>query len=333
MDSATDSPNRCKQCYFVPGDWNDQDTANTFRDAADLVRRWRAPLADDRLNDRAQPDTRSVAECTDQLRESLWICRFLIEVAINEPGQDLGSVAGPRSSVRQRVLDFRACLDALAVESRALHSTLSKAGSADWESIINLNGRSHSVREVSRRYLHELWHQLADIAATGRALGRPCPDQEGVVTQISVSEGGVPKTAVESAEIGRRGLAGDVQSTRRHHGRPWQAVCLWSSDVIAALVDEGHSITPGAAGENITISGIDWASLHAGTFISIGAATFQLSAPTSPCFKIKGWFVGEDSTRIDHDAHPGFSRWYASVIAPGMINIGDAVRVGQTHGQ
>jgi MOSC domain-containing protein YiiM len=39
----------------------------------------------------------------------------------------------------------------------------------------------------------------------------------------------------------------------------WQALCLWSADVIGEFARAGHAIRPGAAGENIIVTGIDWA--------------------------------------------------------------------------
>ena len=57
----------------------------------------------------------------------------------------------------------------------------------------------------------------------------------GVVHRIHVSDGGVPKLPVDAADIGLRGVAGDRQQNRKHHGAPWQALCLWSLEVIQEL--------------------------------------------------------------------------------------------------
>jgi MOSC domain-containing protein YiiM len=72
---------------------------------------------------------------------------------------------------------------------------------------------------------------------------------------LSRSDGGVPKHSTDHVTVGFRGVDGDRQATRAHHGSPWQALCLWSREVIDALVAEGHPIAPGAAGENVTIAG------------------------------------------------------------------------------
>ena len=115
--------------------------------------------------------------------------------------------------------------------------------------------------------VHHLWHGLVSIADVRRAADDAVLRQHGVVDQLNASGGGVPKTAVDAAVIGVRGVDGDTQATRLHHGRPWQALCLWSGDVIASLAADGHPIAPGNAGENITISGFDWGSLRGGTVI------------------------------------------------------------------
>ena len=84
----------------------------------------------------------------------------------------------------------------------------------------------------------------------------------GRIVQISLSQGGVPKTAVPEAEIVATGLVGDRHSNPQIHGGPEKAVCLWSLEVIETLQAEGHNLTPGAAGENVTIAGLDWPQIR-----------------------------------------------------------------------
>lgn len=175
--------------------------------------------------------------------------------------------------------------------------------------------------------VHHLWHGLVSIADVRRAADDAVTSQRGVIDQISSSTGGVPKTAIESAEVGIRGIAGDVQAARVHHGRPWQALCLWAREVIDAFAADGHPIQPGSAGENVTVSGIDWSTLRGGTIIDLGAVRCQLSAPAAPCRKNARWFTDGDFSRMDHALHPEAGRWYASVLRPGTISPGDVVIV------
>ena len=176
--------------------------------------------------------------------------------------------------------------------------------------------------------VHDLWHGLV----TELAPAQETKQLVGSVHQLNASSGGVPKTPIDRAEIGARGIVGDTQAARVHHGRPWQALCLWSSDVIEVLKGEGHPIDAGYAGENITVAGIDWSELQGGMTFSIGdgddAVRCQLSLPAVPCSKNSAWFLGGDIDRMDHDLNPGFSRWYASVLTPGTVAPGDPVRFG-----
>lgn len=147
------------------------------------------------------------------------------------------------------------------------------------------------------------------------------------VHQISVSGGGVPKLAVESAVIDESGVVGDAQADRVHHGRPHQALCLFSLEVIERFRIEGHPITPGAAGENITVSGLDWAEVTPGRHMRIGSVEIEITGYTTPCAKNARWFVDGRFNRMHANTHPGESRVYARVLSGGPIRQGDPVQL------
>lgn len=171
---------------------------------------------------------------------------------------------------------------------------------------------------------------LADLSAAGRVLARlgaGAPQMEGTVASVNRSAGGVPKDPVPGAAVTQRGLEGDRQADRRHHGRVWQALCLWSADLIDELAEEGHPIAPGRAGENLTLAGLDWERIRPGTRIRVGTAMVEVSLPATPCAKNARWFTGGDFMRMSHDRHPGWSRWYASVLTAGEVAAGDAAVV------
>ncbi len=142
-----------------------------------------------------------------------------------------------------------------------------------------------------------------------------------------MSHGGVPKMPVEAVDIGWRGLAGDRQAARRHHGRLWQAVCLWSAETIRMLVAEGNPVFPGAAGENVTVAGVDWGSLRPGSRLPVGGALLEITMPALPCSKNAQWFVDGDFNRMHHERQPGVSRLYALVVRPGPVMLGEEVVV------
>lgn len=148
----------------------------------------------------------------------------------------------------------------------------------------------------------------------------------GSVHGLFTSDGGVPKLPVERVEIGPRGLAGDRQAARRHHGRPWQALCLWSLEVVERLREEGHPLAPGRAGENVSIAGLDWAAVRPGTRLRLGDEVHaEVTVPALPCKKNARWFLGGDFMRMYHGREPGVARVYAWVLGGGTLRVGDAV--------
>lgn len=150
----------------------------------------------------------------------------------------------------------------------------------------------------------------------------------GRIVQISISPGGVPKRAVDSARVTRDGLEGDAHRDREHHGGPERAVCLYSMEAIRALVAEGHTVSPGALGENVTVEGLEWASVEPGARLQLGTAVLlEVTRYTSPCFNIKAAFVGGEFARVSQKRHPGWSRVYTRVLQEGTIRTGDSARL------
>ena len=148
------------------------------------------------------------------------------------------------------------------------------------------------------------------------------------VHQINTSRGGVPKLPVASARLEVGGVVGDEQADRRHHGGPDQDLCLYSLEVVERLRSEGHPIEAGAAGENLTLSGLDWSVMRPGLRLRIGAdAVAEVTRPAPPCAKNARWFSDRDYSRMSEELHPGRSRWYARVLSPGVVMAGDPVVV------
>lgn len=147
----------------------------------------------------------------------------------------------------------------------------------------------------------------------------------GRLDSIQVSDGGVPKRPVAEAEVGSGGLRGDWQRERRYHGGPLRAVSLYSAEVIAALRAEGHPISPGSTGENLTLSGLPWQAVVPGAELRVGEVRLRVESFASPCQKIAASFAGGSSKRVSQELHPGWSRAYASVLSPGRVRVGDAV--------
>ena len=171
-----------------------------------------------------------------------------------------------------------------------------------------------------QRALREMWTPLAALG------GETGGTTQGVVAGLFLSDGGVPKNAVDSVEIGWRGVLGDRQASRQHHGRPWQAICLWSADIVEDLARARHPIRPGSAGENVSIRGLDWSVTRPGARVTLGTAVLALTAYAIPCSKNARWFADGDYDRMSHERSDQ-SRVYARVVQPGRANAGDSVQV------
>ena len=132
---------------------------------------------------------------------------------------------------------------------------------------------------------------------------------------------------VLEATVTESGIDGDGQRDLKFHGGPERAISVYSIELIRALQAEGHPIAPGLVGENLTVSGVDWAAITPGAEIRIGGVRLLVTRYAAPCTNIRGAFAGEDFTRISHKRHPGWSRVYTRVLQGGTIRAGDTVEV------
>lgn len=329
--TTTPTTETCEACGFDGGRWDRQDTIRTIEPAGIF-----ATLAVERLDpDVAQrrPDaaTWSIAEYIEHLG-GFAALRLACTAAVEQPGVHLGDLRDDGTIGEPRDIDLPAAIATLDREAAAFRDLLLKLDDSQWSATARFGpagepGQEWSVNHAARHAVHDLLHHLDDIASIRHRLGDTVGPLLGEVAQVSASGGGVPKLALEEAEIDLGGVVGDRQATRRHHGRPWQALCLYSAEVIDAFAQQGHPIAAGSTGENLTISGIDWRELRAGLVVSIGEVTCRLSAPAVPCKKNDRWFSDGTSRRMHHDVNPGMSRWYATVLTPGMVRPGDTVTV------
>ncbi|HYO99097.1 MAG TPA: MOSC domain-containing protein [Pyrinomonadaceae bacterium] len=151
---------------------------------------------------------------------------------------------------------------------------------------------------------------------------------DGYIYQLNCSNGGVPKLPVEEAQLTPTGLVGDRQRYPLIHGGPQRALCLYSLEVIEALQAEGHPIRPGSIGENVTVAGLDWASLAPGCRLALGdEVVIELTSYATPCRKIRGSFEDGKFKRVSQKQHAGEARLYARVIRTGKLAVGQRVRL------
>ena len=103
----------------------------------------------------------------------------------------------------------------------------------------------------------------------------------GTVLQVSVSQGGIPKRAIPSAELTATGIAGDAWRYPFHGGRR-QAILLVTIEGIDELISQGFPLFPGALGENLTTRGLDRRELRIGRRVRVGQAEIELTRIRRP---------------------------------------------------
>lgn len=147
----------------------------------------------------------------------------------------------------------------------------------------------------------------------------------GIVASVNTSPGGVPKRPVDRAWAARDGVEGDGHIYPGHGGAD-AAVCLLAQEAIERVRADGHELFPGAVGENVTLLGIDWAALRPGDRLAFGSGLeLELTTCATPCQTIAHWFTERRIARLGEKRHPEDARWYARVIAEGMLEPGDDV--------
>lgn len=332
----SDGPELCAECGFDSTRWRVPD-AITHMGA--LGWWWRNALA--RLDQaevarRPAPAVWSVLEYGVHSAWATAVLRGSLErVLAGESWDPTDRVNPPLSHVSPDddplLVELDQMLEDLEREGRDM-AALAKTAGNDWGRSAERAGRPPARADLILFHaVHDASHHQMDVGRGLSALGlgtlRAGRGRSGRVTQINTSAGGVPKIPVEHVDVDSDGLAGDHQADQKNHGRPFQAVCLWSTDALADLTAAGHDVFPGAVGENLTIDGLDWSTLRPGARWRVGSTLLELSYPAVPCHKQARWFTDGDFTRLAYEKNPHWSRWYAWVREPGSVATNDPVLI------
>jgi len=323
VDGVT--PETCAACGFDAGAWTPHAAA-TLLDALGLW--WRLALADlpaDTVNRRPAPDVWSALEYGQHSALVTAVLRFAIEQILDDETRLPPAPEGDGSAGAPVQLAVDAVVADLDREGRALAAVTRRFDPEGWTRVGYSGERPIQAGAALRHAVHDASHHLMDVSRGLAALRAGAPSATGVVVQVNASDGGVPKHAVPEGWVSPSGLAGDHQAERLHHGRPFQALCLWSLEVIEELAADGHPIAPGAAGENVTLSGLDWSTLRPGALLRVDDVLAELSFPAIPCAKQTRWFSDGDFQRISHTRNPHLARWYAWVREAGVVRPGATV--------
>lgn len=320
----------CARCGFDSNSWRRRDTTVVFGMLGYWWRHATAGIPDEDLNRRPRPHVWSALEYGLHSAMVIPILRDGIERILAEDGchaPDPCPEVDTEDATRPLHLDPASILGALEIEGAVLASLVDERRDG-WDHVGRLDdGRPWQAEATLLHAVHDTTHHFLDVAEGLTAIGAAGPTQHALVERIDVSGGGVPEVSLGSAPLDRTGVGVDGRGDGQHHARPFEAVCLWSSEEIAQLSTHGHSIPAGPVGESLTVAGVDWGAMRPGTLLQVGTALIELSYPAAPSQRQGGWFSDEAFNRVPDDDHPEWAGWYAWVRRPGLIRVGNAAVV------
>ena len=156
---------------------------------------------------------------------------------------------------------------------------------------------------------------------------------QGTVVQVNISPGGLPKRAIPEAVVTPLGIDGDLHAHPAIHGGPEKAVLIIAAEVVDGLVARGYPVFYGALGENLTTRGIEIQDLRIGDQLRAGGVLLEITQPRGPCSALDVYGgtlkleIYDQKVKQRDPTSPrwGMSGFYASVVAPGPVQPGDAV--------
>lgn len=123
-------------------------------------------------------------------------------------------------------------------------------------------------------------------------------------------------------------LEGDQQADRKAHGGPDKAVYAYAIEDMQWWEQElGRSLEQAQFGENFTTKGIDVNGALVGERWEIGGATFEVSEPRVPC-----WRLGvrmEDTQFLRRFVEAGRPGAYLRIVVEGDVGAGDDIRLAE----
>ena len=135
----------------------------------------------------------------------------------------------------------------------------------------------------------------------------------------------IVKAPVDALTVHRDRTDEDEQANKRLHGGPEKVLHQFNPTNYLTLrkhFPEGE-FSLGSIGENISVEGMDDATVYIGDIWKFGEVELQVSAPRAPCNKISQRFEVPNLDRFVGER--GITGWYYRVIKTGTISVGDEV--------
>ena len=141
------------------------------------------------------------------------------------------------------------------------------------------------------------------------------------IISINISKGGIPKLPVHSIHVTMLGLQGDEHNHTKHYN-PLQAVCIQDIEKLNELNQNDYALSPGKAGENLTVANLHVNSLPIGTLLQFsGGILLEISKVRKPCYVMDAIHPQLKVVAL------GRHGMYAKVLREGILKVGETIQV------
>ena len=156
---------------------------------------------------------------------------------------------------------------------------------------------------------------------------------KGKLVQLNISQGGMPKKPIREAFVSFDRVEGDSWNYYGHGGRT-AVVCLFSVELIEELNKDGHTLFPGAVGENFTTEGLDYHQIKIGDMFQVGSEVqIRITKNRIPCSNLDVYGKGLQEKIYDKEVKDGnveTPKWGKSgfkceVLKEGIVKSGDEI--------
>lgn len=172
---------------------------------------------------------------------------------------------------------------------------------------------------------HKRWFfYLGSMKIISTNIGRPTKIiWNGKETKTGIYKYPVNKPVLLDTED----VQGDTVVDRKHHGGPYKACYLFSSDHYPYWKEKYPDLDWdwGMFGENLTVEGLDESKIRIGSVYKLGSALVQITQPREPCYKLGIRFGDQNILKmfIDH----GLPGTYVRVLETGNVSVGDKMEL------
>ena len=161
---------RCDECGFDGDHWSDTEAIGAV---AELPAEWRRALRGlDPVTIGRRPSAQmwSIGEYTDHVRETVFGMRFILDIALADPGVDLGAPPQPVFEAEGRDVDLETALTGFDREVLELCNTLTGLSAESWRLSVIVGGDEVDAHWIVRHALHDVTHHIGDVQRIRAAL-------------------------------------------------------------------------------------------------------------------------------------------------------------------